>query len=77
VGHESGLARTGGKRTYALLAAGLTATAILGWALISHVTARGAAVVTVQNYAAATFTPVEESSHNHAGGSVCAAFVPS
>jgi hypothetical protein len=71
------MAPSGRNRTLALAAAALTATAILGWALISQVTARGTVVVTVQNYAAATFTPVEESSHNNNGGSVCAAFVPS
>jgi hypothetical protein len=60
-----------------LLAAGLVAAGILGWALISRVTAAGTVVVHVQNYAAATFTPVEESTHNNMGKSVCAAFVPS
>jgi len=61
-------------RTLAVAAAAVTAFLILGWALISQVTAGGTVVVTVQNYAASTFTPVEESSHNHNGGSVCAAF---
>jgi hypothetical protein len=70
-------AGNGGKRAFAVLAAALTATAILGWALISQVIARSTVVVTVENHAAATFTPVAESSHNHDGGSVCAAFVPS
>lgn len=73
--HMNGAAA--GRRRFALLAAGLTASAILGWALISQVTARGTVVVHLQNYAAATFTAVAESSHNHNGGSVCAAFVPS
>ena len=67
----------GGKRTLAALAAGLTAIAILGWAVISHVTAAGTVVVHAQNYSVATFTPVEESTHNNSGNSVCAAFVPS
>jgi hypothetical protein len=60
-----------------LLAAGLLAAGVLGWVVISRVTAHGTVVVHVQNYAAATFTPVEESTHNNNGSSVCAAFVPS
>jgi hypothetical protein len=59
------------------LGAGLVAAGVLGWAVISRGTAAGTVVVHVQNYAAATFTPVEESSHNNMGDSVCAAFVPS
>jgi len=60
-----------------LLAAGLVAAGVLGWAVISHVTAARTVVVHVQNYAAATFSPVQESTHNNNGDSVCAAFVAS
>jgi hypothetical protein len=67
----------GVRRVALLLAAGLVAAGILGWAVISRVTAAGTVVVHVQNYAASTFTAVEESTHNNMGNSVCAAFVPS
>jgi hypothetical protein len=66
-----------GKRLPVLLGAGVVAAAILGWTIVANVTAAGTVVVHVQNYAAATFTPVEESTHNNMGHSVCAAFVPS
>src|SRR3954469_4877619 len=64
-------------RIPAVLAITLVAVAIGGWIVISRVTAAGTVVVHVQNYAAATFTPVEESTHNNMGASACAAFVPS
>ncbi len=60
-----------------MLAAGLVSAGVLGWAVISRGTAAGTVAVHVQNYAAATFTPVAESTHNNNGSSTCAAFVPS
>lgn len=65
------------KRIVTLAGIGVVAAAILGWTVVSQVTAAGTVVVHAQNYAAATFTPVEESTHNNMGDSVCAAFVPS
>jgi hypothetical protein len=65
------------RRRPALLAGLLVAAATLGWLLVSQVTAAGTVVVHVQNYAVSTFSPVEESTHNSMGNSVCAAFVPS
>jgi hypothetical protein len=64
-------------RIRAVLAVTLVAAAIGGWTIVSQVTAAGTVVVHAQNYAVATFTPVEESTHNNNGDSVCAAFVPS
>src|SRR3954447_17989343 len=64
-------------RIPAVLAITLVAVAIGGWIVVSRVTAAGQVVVHAQNYAAATFTPVDESTHNNNGDSVCAAFVPS
>lgn len=60
-----------------MLAVVLLAGGILGWIIVSRGTAAGTTAVHVQNYAAATFSPVEESTHNNMGNSVCAAFVPS
>jgi hypothetical protein len=60
-----------------MLAAVLLAAGILGWIVVSRGTAAATTVVHVQNYAAATFSPVEESTHNNMGTSTCAAFVPS
>lgn len=65
------------RRARALAVAAFAAVAILGWTVVSQVTAAGTVVVQVQNYAAATFVPVESSTHNNNGNSVCAAFVPS
>jgi hypothetical protein len=67
----------GRHRLLAILAIGLIAAALGGWAIISHVGAAGTVTVHVQNYAVATFTPVESSTHNNNGTSTCAAFVPS
>jgi hypothetical protein len=67
----------GPKRAVALLGAALVAAAIGGWIIVSQVTAASTVVVTAQNYAVATFTPVAESTHNNNGSSTCAAFVPS
>lgn len=64
------------RRAVAILAVA-AAIAIPGWVVISQVTAAGTVVVHAVNYAAATFTPVESSTHNNNGSSVCAAFVPS
>ena len=64
-------------RRPAAVAIVLVAAAILGWFIVSRVTAAGTVVVHVQNYAAATFVPLTESTHNNMGDSVCAAFVPS
>src|SRR6266550_3681460 len=65
------------RRIFTLLGIASAAAAILGWAIISQVTAAGTVVVHAQNYAAATFVPVESSTHNNHGNTVCAAFVPS
>jgi hypothetical protein len=65
------------RRARALAVAAFVAVAILGWAIVSQVTAAGTVVVVAQNYAVATFTPLADSTHNHNGNSVCAAFVPS
>lgn len=67
------------RRRGALAALGLAlvATAVLGVVIISQVTAAGTVVLHVQDYAVATFTPVESSTHNNNGNSTCAAFVPS
>jgi len=65
------------KRAPAAIATILAAAGILGWTIASQVTAAGKVIVHVQNYAASTFSPVEESTHNNMGNSVCAAFVPS
>jgi hypothetical protein len=73
----SALARGRGKRMIAVLGAGVLATGVLAVVIISQVTAAGTVVVHVQDYAAATFTPVESSTHNNNGTSTCAAFVPS
>ena len=64
-------------RVPVMLAVVLLAAGSLGWIIISRGTAAGTTVVQAQNYAAATFSPVEESTHNNMGNSVCAAFVPS
>jgi hypothetical protein len=67
----------GRRRLVAALSVGLIAAGLGGWAVISQVGAAGTATVHLQNYAAATFTPVESSTHNNNGSSACAAFVPS
>jgi hypothetical protein len=64
-------------RIPAVLAVTLLAAAVLSWIIVSQVTAAGTVIVTAQNYAVATFTPVAESTHNNNGSSTCAAFVPS
>src|SRR5947207_2344999 len=56
---------------------GLLGAGLGGWAIISHVVAAGTPVTHVQSYAAATFVPVESSTHNNNGNTTCAAFVPS
>ena len=64
-------------RVPVMLAVALLAAGILGWIIASRGSAAGTTAVHVQNYAAATFAPVEESTHNNMGTSACAAFVPS
>jgi hypothetical protein len=72
-----GLGIAGRRRLVAVLAVGAIGAGLGGWAIISQVGAAGAPAVHIQNYAAATFTPVESSTHNNNGSSTCAAFVPS
>lgn len=74
---SEGAGIVGRHRLRAIVAIGLIAAALCGWAIISHVGAAGTVTVHVQNYAVATFTPVESSTHNNNGSSACAAFVPS
>jgi hypothetical protein len=65
------------RRLLAILGACLIGAGLLSWMVISHVVAAGTAPLHVQDYAAATFTPVESSTHNNNGNSACATFVPS
>jgi hypothetical protein len=60
-----------------VVAAGVVVTGAVGVVLISQVTAAGGG--TVLNFPVAAFTPVEESTHNNNGSSVCSngVFVPS
>jgi hypothetical protein len=60
-----------------LIAAAVGATGVVGAVIISQVTAAGSG--TVLNFPVAAFTPVEESTHNNNGNSVCqnGVFVPS
>jgi hypothetical protein len=60
-----------------LIAAAVVATGAVGVVVISQVTAAGSG--TVLNFPVAAFTPVEESTHNNNGTSVCqnGVFVPS
>ncbi len=74
---REGVATPGRRRLPAVLAAGLLVAAICSWAIISRVTAAGTVTVHALNYAVATFTAVESSTHNNNGNSACAAFVPS
>ncbi len=50
---------------------GFVAVAVLAWVIASQVTAAGG--VKYQDHALAAFTPVEESTHNNNGDSVCVA----
>ncbi|TMK71791.1 MAG: hypothetical protein E6G49_08575 [Actinobacteria bacterium] len=74
---SEGTGTVGRHRLLAILTIGLLGAGLGGWAIISHVVAAGTPVTHVQSYAAATFVPVESSTHNNNGNTTCAAFVPS
>jgi hypothetical protein len=65
------------RRRLALIAAAMSAIAVAGAVIIAQVTAAGGA--TVVDFPVAAFTPVEDSTHNNNGNSVCqnGVFVPS
>lgn len=73
---RAGIALRDRRHRLALIAAAVGVAGVIGGVVISQVTAAGGA--TALNFPAAAFTPVEESTHNNNGASVCknGVFVP-